>query len=192
MQRAKEHRRVLKGLVKEIKTTPSRAILAENLLMVIDSMDEETRRRYQIGTLSHAGGPTLVDIFLFKIGKNENRPVKPTLRNYLNTRSESHQSTQNKIQRDTRSHPNARLTLAISAMMQDSTSLHERIFYETLYDGSCMDARGHIKLVGMEEEPIQEPHYTNADKAINEHLGTLNKFLVSIKGGSSNESTNQG
>ena len=179
-------------IVKEIKTTPSRAILAEHILMVIDSMDEETPRRYQIGTLSHAGGPKLVDLFFSLISREPDRPVKPTLRNYLNTRSESHQATQNRLQRDTRSHPNARLTLEVASLWQDSTTLHERIFYDTLYLATCMDARGHIRLVGLEEEPIKEPHYTNADKAIGEELGGFNKFFMSIKGGSPDETSNQG
>jgi hypothetical protein len=190
MQRVKEHRRVLKGLVKDIRLTPSRALLTEYILMVIDSLDEMTRRDCEIGALAHAGGPKLVEIFLTQIEAQSNAPVKPMLRNYPNTKRDSHQSTQNRLQRDTRSHPNGRLALELAAMSNDSTTLHERLFYVTLFRGGCVDARDHVKLAGLDEEPISEPHHTNADKSV---LDKVTQFITSIKGGSSNgTSTDKG
>lgn len=187
MQRVKEHRRVLKGLVKDIRLTPSRALLAEYILMVIDAKDETTRRDYEIGALAHGGGPKLVDIYLSQIEAQPNEPVKPMLRNYLNTRKEAHQHTHNRLQRDTRSHPNGRFLMALTAMGNDSSTLHERIFYLTLFRGSCVDAREHIKLTGLDEEVISEPHNTNADRSV---LDKVTQFITSIKGGSPNaEST---
>jgi hypothetical protein len=167
-------------------------MLAEQLLSIFDAMDADTRRIYEIGALAHAGGPKLVDIFLTQVEKTEDTPVKPTLRNYPNTKSESHQSTHNRLQRDSRSHPNYRLNLAISAMMQDASTLHERLFFSTLYLGGCLDVKGHIKLVGLEEEPIREPHYTNADKAVCAEVTDFNKFLTSIREKTDGKSTDQG
>jgi len=184
MRRAKQHRRVLKGLVKDVRMTPSRAILTECLLEVFDATDAHTRRIYEIGTLSHAGGPKLVEIFLSQIEKEPDSPVKPTLRNYPNIKAGSHQSTHNSLQRDTRSHPNLRLPLAISAMMQDSETLHERLFFTTLYLGTCLDARGHVKVVGLDDQPVTEPLNSNSDKAVRAELYEgFDKFLTSIKGG---------
>ena len=173
----------------DIRLTPSRAQLAEYILMAIDSRDETTRRDFEIGALSHAGGPKLVEIFLTQIEKEPDRPVRPMLRNYLNTRADSHQSTQNRLQRDTRSHPNGRFAMGLTAMSNDATTTHERIFYLTLFRGGCVDAREHIKLAGLDEEPISEPHHTNADKAV---LDKVTQFITSIKGGSSIASTNEG
>jgi hypothetical protein len=189
MQRAKEHKRVLKSIINEEKLTPSRAILAEFIVMVFDSKDASTRRRHEIGALAHIGGPRLVEVFLSQIEKEPDRSVKPLLRNFSLIQKHSHQRVHNRLQRDTRSHPNARLTLAISVMVQDANTLHERIFFDTVYLGTCMDIRGHIRLVGPEEEGIREPHYTNSDKAVGAEITDFNKFFTSVKGGSDVKST---
>lgn len=192
MQRVKQHRRVLKGLVKDVRLTPSRAILAEYLLMVLDSKDDDTRRRYEIGTLAHAGGPKLVEVFLSQVERDTDRTTQPMLRNYLNVKPESHQSTQNLLQRDTRSLPNARLNLAIASMVQDANTLHERLFYDTLYLAGCLDVRGQIKLVGLDETALAGTNSTPGDRAIHEELGGFNKFLNTIKRGLSDETSNEG
>lgn len=177
MRRKKQHRAVLKNLIKDERTTPDRAILAEHLMKYIDAMESDGRHLYELLALQHTGGPKLVELFLSHPDHTSDTQARRLLRD--DNDDGGHITTQNRLLRDRRSHPNRRLILQIEAMNEDAETQRERLFYSTIILAGCIDSAQHFRLRGIDDVPFEETHTTNADKAVMEqakrHLEAIMK-----------------
>jgi hypothetical protein len=184
MRRQKQHRTVLKNLIKDERTTPDRAMLAERLMKCLDAVEGDALQLYEMQTLQHVGGPKLVELFLTQLDRLSNVPARRLLRD--DNDDGGHITTQNRLLRDRRSHPNRRLILQIEAMNEDAETQRERLFYSTIILAGCIDSAQHFRLRGIDDVPFEETHTTNADKAV---MDQAKKHLEAIMGGMSAGST---
>ena len=166
MRRSKQHRAVLKNLTKDERTTPDRALLAERLVKCIDAVEGDAVQLYEMQTLQHIGGAKLVELFLAQLDRLTDEPARRLLRD--DNDDGGHITTQNRLLRDRRSHPNRRLILQIEAMNEDAETQRERLFYTTIILAGCIDSAMHFRLRGIDDVPFEETHTTNADKAVME------------------------
>lgn len=176
MQRKKQHRSVLKGLLKDERTSPDRAILIEQILKCTDAVDEDGRGKYELLVMHFIGGDKLVEYYLDRLDKCSDKRVKPLL-----TDADEHVTNQNKLFRDKRSHPNRRFVLQIEAMNESADTEHERLFYMTILLTACLDTQKRFKLAGFDEEPLGQA----TSRADRDAMDSAKQFLDKIMGGAS-------
>lgn len=153
MQRKKQHRAILKGLMRDERTTPHRALLAEHILKCLDAIDDDALRMYEIAVMSSIGDYKLVDYYFERLNRCTDKPVKSLLKDPAD-----HITIQNARQRDFRSHPNWRFILEIEALNEDADTEHERLFYTTIFLTSCYDASNRFKLIDRFDDGVPHAH----------------------------------
>lgn len=153
MQRKKQHRTVLKNLIRDERITPHRALLAESILKSIDATDDDNRRIYEVTVLSQIGDNKVVTYYLNEVDKCTDTPIPPML-----TDAEDHRTIQNNLQRDNRIHPNWRFIFAVQSMCEDADTEHERLFFKTVISVACLDANNRFKLIDRMDDGIPDAH----------------------------------
>lgn len=166
MKRKKQHRATLKGLLRDERMSPGRAILAERLLKCLDAIGEDAVKMYEMMAINHLGGPSLVEEFIKRNDSLPDTPPDKLLRD--STADGGHLSLQNRLLRDTRSHPNQRFNLQIEAMNEDAETQHERLFWYTVLITACTDGGGRLRLRLPDDASLDDYHNNNSDRAVHE------------------------
>jgi hypothetical protein len=150
MRRTKQHRAVLKRLLRDDRLTPKRAHLANKLLKKLDSIEPEDMRLYELQLLNMIGAP--IEEYVAALEK----PDEPSHRILRDEGDDGgHITINNRLLRNQRVHPNYSLSLQVESMWEDAETKHERAFYRLIVTYAFSDGRG-LVVVDRDDDPVQD------------------------------------